>query len=163
MKFHLMKASFFLLALLALAFITPTFGQVAAPPVPARISSSHLQAAETMIGLASSPEAYNQSVDQKLEMMFKQFPEGSDLNEARKKLRTFINKYLSWQSIQPELAAMYAQRFTEAELRELISFYRTPVGRKLALIGPQLSQARMEIGQRRMQEHKAEFEQLFQQ
>lgn len=130
-----------------------------APVEAASISPSHRQAAETMLNLVTSVESYNQGIDQKLAMMFKQLPNNRD---AQAKMRAFMGKYLSWESIRPELAALYAREFTEAELRELIRFYQTPVGRKMATLGPRLSQARMEIGQRRLQEHQAEFEQLFQ-
>ena len=35
-------------------------------------------------------------------------------------------------------AELYAQRFTTAELKELVAFYRTPLGRKLASKLPEL-------------------------
>ena len=36
-----------------------------------------------------------------------------------------------------EAAKFYAQRFTEAELKELVAFYKTPVGRKMTQQEPQ--------------------------
>ena len=114
-----------------------------------------------MVSLSSSAEAYNKKIDQKLDMMFEQLPDRADKKDVQEKLREFLNKYLSWDSIRLEMATLYANKFTEAEIQEIVSFYQTPAGRKLSLIGPQLSQAQMEIGQRRMQEHMTEFQQLF--
>ena len=113
-----------------------------------------------MLSLATSAESYNKGMDQKLAMMFKQLP--PDNQEMQARLRAFVAKYLSWESIRPELVEIYARQLTEPELREIIRFYQTPTGQKLAAISTQLSQARMEIGQRRLQEHQAEFELLFQ-
>jgi hypothetical protein len=36
-----------------------------------------------------------------------------------------------------EAAKFYAQRFTEAELKELVAFYKTPIGRKMVTQEPQ--------------------------
>lgn len=44
------------------------------------------------------------------------------------------------------VAPFYAKRFTEAELGEMVAFFRTPVGRKMAAELPGLSQEAMEAG-----------------
>lgn len=156
-----MKTVFLFFGLLAAMCRLPALAQSAASPPLALEAASHRQAAETLLRLTSSPESYNQGIDQKLAMMFKQFPEKSDRIGTQEKMRAFVRKYLSWESILPELVDLYTRNFTEAELRELIAFYQTPTGKKLVALSPRFSQARMDIGQRRMQEHMAEFEQLF--
>jgi hypothetical protein len=35
-----------------------------------------------------------------------------------------------WDDIKPQLAAIYVREFSEDELRQLLAFYRTPVGAK---------------------------------
>ncbi len=157
-----MKTAYLFFGLLAATCGVPVLAQaVPAAPIDAA-TARHRQAAEVLLRLTSSPESYNQSVDQKLTMMFKQFPDKPNRIETQEKMRVFLQKYLSWESILPELAKLYTRNFTEVELRDLIAFYQTPTGRKLVALLPQFSQARMNIGQRRMQEHMAEFEQLFQ-
>lgn len=45
------------------------------------------------------------------------------------------------------LVPIYAERFTHQEIRDMIAFYQTPTGRKLASISPELTQAGMLAGQ----------------
>jgi uncharacterized protein len=57
-----------------------------------------------------------------------------DLNEVAAKLRAeFAAKR---NEIIDEIAKLYAQRFTEAEMKEVIGFYKTPVGRKFVADEP---------------------------
>ena len=47
-----------------------------------------------------------------------------------------------------EIAPLYANNYTVAELKELTAFYRTPLGRKMLALSPRLSAESMAIGQR---------------
>lgn len=47
-----------------------------------------------------------------------------------------------------EIAPLYARNYTVAELKELTTFYRTPLGRKMMALSPRLSAESMAIGQR---------------
>jgi uncharacterized protein len=46
-----------------------------------------------------------------------------------------------------EVARTFAQRFTEAELKEIVTFYRTPVGKKLAIEEPNTVDLSMKVAQ----------------
>jgi hypothetical protein len=50
--------------------------------------------------------------------------------------------------IVAEMAPLYASHFSVAELNELATFYRTPLGRKVMLTTPKLSAQGMSIGQK---------------
>jgi hypothetical protein len=57
-----------------------------------------------------------------------------DLNEVAAKLRTeFAPKR---HEIIDEIAKLYAQRFTDAELKEVLAFYKSPIGKKFAADEP---------------------------
>ncbi len=58
----------------------------------------------------------------------------------------------SLESLYGELAAVYTEEFTEAELDKILAFYNTPVGEKMRAITPQLTKKGMEIGQQWGQE-----------
>lgn len=47
-----------------------------------------------------------------------------------------------------EVAGIYAKSFSKPELKEMVVFYRSPTGQKLARITPALSQEMMVAGQR---------------
>ena len=55
-------------------------------------------------------------------------------------------------SLQPKLVGAYAKVLTHDEVRQLIAFYETPLGRRLIAVTPQLAQAGMEAGQSWAQE-----------
>lgn len=50
--------------------------------------------------------------------------------------------------VAAELAKAYAEKFTDAELRDLIAFYRSPTGAKLLRLQPELQQMLGKVGER---------------
>jgi len=57
-----------------------------------------------------------------------------ELNEVAVKVRTDLVPRRN--EIADEIAKVYAQRFTEAEMKEVIAFYKTPAGRKFSTEEP---------------------------
>jgi len=62
-----------------------------------------------------------------------------ELNEVASHVRTELAPRTA--ELHNELARVYAQRFTEAELKELLAFYKSPVGRKTIAEEPQVIDA----------------------
>jgi hypothetical protein len=59
-------------------------------------------------------------------------PEVAAYRESvRQQCADIIKEQLDWAKLEPEVARLYADTFTEPELRTLIEFYKTPVGQKL--------------------------------
>ncbi|MBV9657279.1 MAG: DUF2059 domain-containing protein [Verrucomicrobia bacterium] len=63
-----------------------------------------------------------------------------------------IFRKLSWEAMKSEYIGIYADTFTESELKELTTFYRSPAGQKLLEKQPQLTAKIMEISQKRTME-----------
>ena len=61
--------------------------------------------------------------------------------------RTFSDPALIDEMLK-EIAPLYTQNYSVAELKELTAFYRTPLGRKMLALTPRLSAESMAIGQR---------------
>jgi hypothetical protein len=57
-----------------------------------------------------------------------------DLNEVAAKLRTELAPRRG--EIVDEIARLYAVKFTEAEIRDILAFYKSPVGKKFAADEP---------------------------
>jgi uncharacterized protein len=57
-----------------------------------------------------------------------------DLNEVAGRLRTELASRRN--EIVDEIARLYAERFTEAELKDVLNFYKSPVGKKFAAAEP---------------------------
>ena len=58
----------------------------------------------------------------------------------------WAEKHLTWEVMAPPMSAAYAAVLTETEMRELIAFYRTPTGRKVVAVTPELTQRGAAIG-----------------
>ncbi len=74
----------------------------------------------------------------------------------KKVMLKFFRKYMSWDSLKDEIAAIYVEKFTTDELKEITAFYKTPAGQKLALMAPELSKCGAELGAQKVQAHITE-------
>lgn len=61
-------------------------------------------------------------------------------------IKEWAEKYLSWDEMKIGLSAVYKKHFTEAEIKELLKFYKTPVGKKSIEKMPILFQEGSEVG-----------------
>lgn len=69
----------------------------------------------------------------------------------------FLSKYLTWEILSDAYARIYLSIFTESELADLLTFYRTPTGMKMISRTPEIMQLGSAAGQRLMMERQAEF------
>ena len=76
------------------------------------------------------------------------------------KMKEFFAKYMSWKSLQEDFVGIYQKAFTEAEFKELLAFYKTPIGRKSLQQMPKLMEQGAMIGSQRVQQHMAELQQM---
>src|SRR5215472_7710054 len=68
---------------------------------------------------------------------------------AREVLDTELTKAFSGpQSMMPQIAAAYARHFTQEDIRAMVAFYESPIGRKMFQTMPVIVQESMAIGQR---------------
>ena len=49
----------------------------------------------------------------------------------RQQARDVLKEQLNWETLEPLFAKLYTDAFTEPELRQLIEFYKSPIGQKL--------------------------------
>lgn len=54
-------------------------------------------------------------------------------------LREFMAEHFRFEAMEPGFTRMYADLFTEDELRALIAFYRTPAGQRMVELTPEIS------------------------
>jgi hypothetical protein len=121
-------AAFVTLALLGAA--KPVFAQAPA----ARPSPAAILIAKQIVELKGAKELYQplvRGVIQKVKNQFMQtnFMWGKDLNEIAANLERDYSPRVN--ELVDTSARIYASYFTEAELKEILTFYQSPVGRKL--------------------------------
>jgi hypothetical protein len=68
----------------------------------------------------------------------------------RQEARDTVKEQLNWQTLEPTFAQLYAEAFSEAELRQLIEFYKSPVGAKLLDKQPDLASKFQQITQQKV-------------
>ena len=75
-------------------------------------------------------------------------------------LKRFLATYVSYEALKDELAKLYLRNFTVAELKELIKFYKTPLGQKVAEKQPAMSLEMSKLGMRQVVEHQDDLTQM---
>lgn len=139
--------------------ITTVF--VLAGPLRAQepLAGSHEQAAAELLELMRMEEMTRASAEMMLETMLAQNPV---LEQFRDVFVDFFDEYIRWDDLLPEYVAIYTDAYTEPELRELIAFYRTPVGQKTIDLMPRLMQAGAALGEAQIQPHLPELQRRIQ-
>jgi hypothetical protein len=118
---------------------------------------SHRQAAEEllrMLGLEKSMQAGSNA------MVDAQIQGNPALAPYRDVFQQWEGKYFTWDVLGPRMTDLYVQAFTEAELRDLIAFYKTPTGQKALAKMPALLQQGRQLTMEIAKQHKPELEQM---
>jgi hypothetical protein len=136
--------------------IVVAFGQMQAVRAS---DATHRAAAEALLNLMDMDNLLNQSIDQMLDMQVKQNPQ---IGQFRTQMKAFLSKYMSWASMKDDMIKIYTDEFTEQELKDLLAFYQTPLGKKTIQKMPKLMAKGAELGQARVQQHLPELQQAIQ-
>lgn len=71
-----------------------------------------------------------------------------------------LERAVGWERLRPELVTLYAGAFSEAELEQLVAFYRSPLGRKMLERLPELNMRSAQLTQARIEAVAPEVNQL---
>lgn len=129
-------------------------GGTPAPPAPASsIAPSHLAAARQFLDLMHIQETAAAGMTVAMDQQVQANP---GLAAYRGTMEKWARDLFASEEAVNAFATMYAETFTEPELRELITFYRSPIGQRLAGRQAELARRGAEVGQRLAQAHQAE-------
>lgn len=117
--------------------------------------TSHERAAAELIDLLQLERISTTTVDVMAEAMISQNPMAVELMDM---VAEFTEEFVRWEDLRPEYIRIYRDAYTEAELIELIAFYKTPVGRKTVEITPELVKQSTDVRQKLMQQHLPELQ-----
>lgn len=110
----------------------------------AQSENSYRQTLKQMFEATGTEEAYKVVINQMITMFKEQYPEmGTEEwdNLEKEFLKTSLN------DLTEMLVPVYKKYFTEADLKEMIAFYNSPVGKKFAQTSPMIMKESMVIGQ----------------
>lgn len=125
------------------------------------ISPSHLKAAEDVLVASGAGNQLKENMSAMVTQASANVPEDKK-PKFIEIMNTFMGKYMNWDLMKDQMAAIYAQEFSEKELKDLATFYRSPLGVKLNQKQPALFQKSALIGQQAVQSHQAELQQMMQ-
>ena len=121
--------------------------------------SSYEQAVIELLHVLDLQGSLQQTFDASFALQLQQNPA---LMTYESIIKDFLQRYLRFEALQPDFIAIYKKHFTEPEIREMITFYKTPVGIKSIQMMSVLFQEVVEIGQRKVMEHQDELMQQLQ-
>jgi uncharacterized protein len=120
-------------------------------------SPASLQAASELLQVMGARQASEQGTSAMIDNLLNAQPM---MQPYRDVFTQWAAQYLTWQQLEPKMAALYAKAFTPAELQDLIRFYQSPTGRKAARVMPGLTKQAMQIGSGIAQQHLPELQQM---
>ena len=144
-----MKRTLILCLVLACAAPLAAWSQDAKP------ASSHRQVTEELLQVMGVEKTSVDAATAYFDVMVEQNAAMADYKDVMVK---WVKNTLSWEKMGPRMTDLYMQTFTEGEIRELIAFYKTPVGQKTLQQMPVLMQEGMKIGTDLAKEHQGELE-----
>jgi hypothetical protein len=130
---------------------------LATAPAAAQPSQAQRAAATELLVAMRVPELLDNSVRASMEAQLRVTPELRGMEEV---MREFARRYVSWEALREQYVELYATTFTEDELRSMTDFYRSDVGQKLARTTPRLLAEGAALGERAIQQHRGELEQM---
>jgi uncharacterized protein len=119
------------------------------------IAASHRDAVMELLDVMEVEQTIASSLELMTGMMLQGGPP-----ELRGVLDEFFARYFTWPEMEEKYVQLYASTYTEAETRELITFFRTPVGAKSVRLTPVLMQRGAEIGQQQIEDHMLELQKM---
>lgn len=97
------------------------------------------------LGMQQANGALNSSIGSEMPPAIK-----AHFDDYMKKVRAVVAAELEWKSIEPEYINLYADNFTEAQVDDLLAFYKSPAGQALLEKTPVITQQSMQLAQARM-------------
>lgn len=84
----------------------------------------------------------------------------SVLESYQAKANSILDRAIGWSQIKPTLIKLYTEEFTEEELKQMVGFYQSDVGKKMLAKLPELNHRSAQMAQARLEEVAPEVNKL---
>ena len=121
-------------------------------------TSSHQKAAVEYLKAQKSIETTQNGVMLMFETKIEQNPKLSQLRDIMIK---WVKKYFTWEILSPAYIKATMDTFSEAELREITTFYLTPVGQKMLEKNTELIRKSSDVTMDIFKKYKPELDKMF--
>jgi uncharacterized protein len=146
-----------LVSLLALVVAIPLAAQNAPAPTPRTVTPAARNLAREVVALLNMEKVVRAGVEAMFDLQVQQQPQ---MAPFRATMQAWADRHVSGPELLDKIVDIYAEEFSERELRDLVAFYRTPTGRRVAEVSPLLSKRGAEAGAAVAQAHIAELQQM---
>jgi len=126
-----------------------------AAPQPKQVSP-HEKAARELFEISGGDVLVRKGTQRTWEQLRKIW----DIAEDDEVFRAWHRKYFDTASLEAEIVDLYMRRFSEKEIREIVAFYKTPAGRKMAASMPDLLEEASAIAERKAEEHYPDLQEM---
>lgn len=113
--------------------------------------ATHRKAASDLLDLVSGPETVRGGIVASAEPMFdamrQQGAPDAMITEMKAALQDWMDKDFLWDELKPKMVDIYVREFSEAELVQVLEFYKTPTGAKILTRLPVLFAEGVKLGQ----------------
>ena len=139
-----------------LSAVLLTFSALAGPAFSEEeLKKSHRQAAADLLKLMDAENQAMAGANAMADVMLQSNPM---LGPFRDVITDWSAKVMTWDNMMPKMVALYAETYTEGELKELIAFYSTKLGQKMIRVTPELTRKGAMIGSELAQQHMGELQ-----
>lgn len=121
-------------------------------------AKSHAADAERFLQLARADKLAVPVYAQVQQMFAQRFAESAApqskqalLESYQAKANVALDKAVGWDKIKPDMVKLYTDNFNEQELKDLISFYQSPLGQKVLQKMPALTEQSARLTQSKLE------------
>ncbi|MCV4283786.1 DUF2059 domain-containing protein [Pseudomonas capsici] len=121
-------------------------------------TASHNASAETFLKLANADKLGAPVYAQVQQMFAQRFAETKAPASKKALLETYqakanaaVDQAIGWNKLKPDMVKLYTANFTESELKDLVVFYQSPLGKKVMSKMPELAQQSAQLTQSKLE------------
>ena len=121
-------------------------------------TASHNASAEAFLTLAHADKLGTPVYMQVQQMFAQRFEQTKAPASKQALLETYqakanaaLDKAIGWNKLKPDMVKLYTSNFNEQEMKELIRFYESPLGKKVLEKMPQLTQQSAQMTQAKLE------------
>ncbi|MFQ6576145.1 DUF2059 domain-containing protein [Pseudomonas sp. UM16] len=121
-------------------------------------TASHNASAEKFLMMAHA-DKLGTPVYMQVQQMFAQRFEQTKAPASKKavldtyqaKANAALDQAIGWNKLKPDMVKLYTTTFTEKELKDLVAFYQSPLGKKVLEKMPQVTQQSAQLTQKKLE------------
>lgn len=120
--------------------------------------ASHNASAEAFLMMAHADKLGTPVYMQVQEMFAQRFAQSQApdakrpvLDSYQAKANAALDSAIGWDKLKPDMIKLYTDNFSEAELKDLVKFYQSPLGQKVLQKMPQVTQQSAQLTQSKLE------------